>query len=702
MSQEKNKNKFPLYFCIGFAFIFFVLMWPGMLGISARGVFAHSEDVWTDLMFRFRKHQLPAGDPRIIVAALDEETGKEYGFPVPRGIQARMLDALKSYGVKTVVFDVMFFDPREGDAELEAATRRFGRVIHLFSMEEKDTPHGMVINTLEPLPGLRAAAQYLGYPNIQEVLDSDGHVRRCKLFDVRYHYPDVNAIAPSMDAVTVASYLDKPLAEVRAQYAEPEPRIMFLNFRKPLEWLRHEKRDAAEAAGKTANLATIESPYRRISALDLLKGDLTQSQKTALKGSLVIVGSTALGYFDHYPNPFDPAAPGLEYHATVVDNALHQDFLRATPRMYILLAVLFMIWLPLVLARYPPVVGNSLVAGVLVLWFGFTCWQFMRGVRTDFVAPVAALVLSFLFQTVYRVLTEGAEKKFIKQTFGQFVSPEVVEKLVQDPSLVKLGGEKRFMTVLFLDIAHFTSISEKMSPEALILFLNKYLSTLSAVIQSHRGTIDKYIGDCIMAFWNAPLDDAEHRANACIAAVECQEKMATLNKDLDPNLPEVPAIRIGLNAGDMTVGLTGSEKKLAYTVIGDEVNLGSRLEGANKFFGSRIMVSEAAFEGARGVVEGRELGRVRVVGKAIPIRVFELLAKKGALSPEWGRALPLYNQGLAHFNKREFDQAAAAFEGVLNAVAKDGPATLYLNLSRDYAAIAPPEDWDGVFNLTAK
>jgi len=702
MKTETKKDKFPRNFCLVFTFAFFFLYWPGMLGLPVAGIFVHTEDLWADRLFKLRQASLKTGDPRIIIAAADEETGNRYGFPLPRRVYAQLLDKLKAYGVKTVAFDVMFFDPREGDRELAEATRRFKRVVHLFSFETKDTIHGPQTNYQVPVPGLMKTAQHLGYPNIQQVLDSDGHVRRAMLFDsAARDLKDDKKSAPSMDAAIVASYEDRTLDELRAQYAEPRPRIVLINFRQPVKWLRHEKRDEARV-GEVENVETIMSPYRMISVMDLLSGELNVKQSAALRGGLVLVGSTSLGYFDHYPTPFNPSGPGVEYHANHIDNLIHEDFLRATPRMYILLVLFVMIWLPLVLRRFGPALGNSVVAGMFLLWFGFTYWKFCRGVRADFVAPAVALVLSFLVQTVHRVLTEGAEKKFIKQTFGQFVSPEIVEKLVQDPSLIKLGGEKRMMTVFFLDIAHFTTISEKMSPETLILFLNKYLSALSQVIQERRGTVDKYIGDCIMAFWNAPLDDPSHSANACLAAVECQQKMIELNHDLDPNLPEVPAIRIGLNAGEMTVGLTGSEKKLAYTVLGDEVNLGSRLEGANKFFGSRIMASESAYEGAQAAVEGRELGRVLVVGKAIPIKVYELLAKKGEVSAQWRQALPLYDRGLAHFHKREFDQAAVAFAEVLKIFPEDGPAAFYRNAARDYSAIPPAEDWDGVIRLTAK
>jgi len=709
MKIEAKKDRFPRNFCLAFTLVFLILYWPGLLGMPVRGVFAHSEDVWTDFLFRWRKADLPTGDPRIILAALDEETGQKYGFPLPREVHARLLEKLKTYGVKTVAFDVMFYEPRPGDARLEAATRHFGRVIHTYNFAEKDVEvpgrESMeVISVTEPIPGLKESAQYLGYVTVQNVLDPDGHMRQVQLFDQRTQdLRDKNQIAASIAAASLASLLDEPLSELRARFAEPRPRMLLLNFRRPVEWLRHEKRDEAEnRGGRIVNLATVESSYRTISVLDLLDGELTSGQREVLKGSLVIIGSTALGYYDHYPNPFGPQAAGMEFHANSIDNALHGDFLRATPRLYILLVLLVLIWLPLVLLRFAPVVGNTVAAGVLALWLVVSYWQFYHGVRIDFVAPAVALVFSFLALTVRRVLTESAQKKYIQHTFGQFVSPDVVEKLIEDPSLVKLGGEKREMTVLFLDIAHFTTISEKMSPETLILFLNKYLSALSQVIHEHQGTVDKYIGDCIMAFWNAPLDDPDHRAHACLAAVECQKKMTELNKDLDPSLPETPAIRIGLNAGVMTVGLTGSEKKLAYTVIGDEVNLGSRLEGANKFFSSHIMASQSAYEGAKAAVVGRELGRVRVVGKDIPIKVYELLAKPDELSAQWREVLPLYEAGLGHFHKREFDQAVLCFEGVIKAFPKDGPAAFYLNASRDYSAIPPDPDWDGVIKLTAK
>jgi adenylate cyclase len=332
--------------------------------------------------------------------------------------------------------------------------------------------------------------------------------------------------------------------------------------------------------------------------------------------------------------------------------------------------------------------------------------MFKRGTIVEFLPPAAALVSAYLILVVHRVLAESRKKEEIKGLFGQFVAPEVVDRLADDPSLIKLGGEKRDMTIFFLDIAHFTNISEKMAAEDLIEFLNKYLSELSAVIFKNHGTIDKYIGDCIVAFWNAPLDNKEHRSDAVLAALECQRTIARLNETPDPRLPEIPAVRIGINSGSVTVGLTGSLTKtftkLAYTVIGDEVNLASRLEGANKFFGSKTIISETTYEGAKDRVAARTLGRVRVVGKETPIKIYEPIAEAGKLSPEWAKGLPLYEAGVAAFDARKYGEALEAFQKFAAIFPDDGPGQLYLGRCQEYSVIAPDATWEGVFNLTAK
>ncbi|MDE2489452.1 MAG: CHASE2 domain-containing protein [Elusimicrobia bacterium] len=690
----KPSRRFAKIFVSVYTVFFLVLYLPRFIGVDSAGAFEHVRYVWQDFLFQHGGAAVKPGDPRLILVAADDDTVHKYGFPLPRIEYARALDRLKALGVKTAVFDVMFFEPARGDAALAAATRRFGRVVHLFAQDLELTPHGMVVKTSLPIKPLMTATRWFGHPNITDLLDGDGHIRSFALF--RSGVPD--PLRPQFDAVSleaaaISAYEGISLDDVRARYGSA-PHLM--NFRAVKTWLAH-PRDAG-----LSNAEKVYSPYLRISLIDLLSGKLTGEQKAALKGSLTIIGSTTLGYYDHYPTPFLETAPGADFHLNAIDNTLHHDGLGAWTRLAIVLCILAAMLLTYLYQYFAPAVGAALAGSTVVGWLVFCLWMFRRGTFVEFVPPAAAMLSAYLVLVVHRALTEGAEKKMIKGLFGQFVAPEVVEQLASDPSKVKLGGEKRELTIFFLDIAHFTNISEKMDPEALIQFLNKYLSSLSRVILERRGTIDKYIGDCIMAFWNAPIENPDHRADAVLAALECQRAIRELNKTLDKSLPEVPAVRIGINSGVATVGLTGSEKKLQYTVIGDEVNLASRLEGANKFFGSKVIISESAWEGAKGRVVARVLGRVRVIGKETPIKIYEPIAEAGALSPEWEKALPLYEAGVAAFDARRYEEALAALEKFAELLPDDGPGQLYLARCREYAAIPPDASWDGVFNMTAK
>ena len=688
-----RKPKFPLRYALALTVVF--------LPLYGLGFFYGLDASWVDGLFWHDRASLRSGDPRIIVAAMDDETVHEYGFPPRRSMHAQLVDKLRGLGVKTVAFDVMFLEKRRFDDQLIAASKRMGRVIHLF---EGDVGEDGKPNVQLPAPGIGASAQYVAYPNINRVVDADGHVRRALFFNADLADPKTGKPpALSLDAAALASFTGQPPDAVVEKYGELrdgrwKAKEYYIDFRRPIDWTK------LYPAGRKppASGVGVYTPYRTISIRDILHDRLTPREKKLFRGSIVLVGSTATGYFDHYPTPFVAAGPGVEYHCNIIDNALHGDWLRPVSGWLTALALLAFIWLPVAAASLPPMAGAAGFAVLLAGWIVLSSMLFVRGWRLEFTAPAMALVAAFLGQTVYRMLAEGQEKRFIKNLFGQFVAPEVVDDLAKDPAKVKLGGEKKDMSIFFLDIAHFTTISEKMPPEALIVFLNKYLSELTKVVHDQKGVVDKYIGDCIMAFWNAPISLPEHRTHALLAALDCQKAMERLNAQLDPGLPEIPAIRIGLNAGDVTVGLTGSEKKLQYTVIGDEVNLASRLEGANKFFGSRILASESVYGGARDAVEVRELGRVRVVGKEVPIRVFEPVARKGELSESWKKALPLFNEGVKLFEQRKYAEAQGLFQEFAAIFPDDKPGEFYLSQARDYAVIPPPEDWDGTFNLTQK
>ena len=697
--KEHLASHFAPYFALFFS-LFMLFSWN-------TGTFNGIENKWQDFMFLKAGDYglLNQGDDRIVIAAIDDDSIRELGWPFPRNKHAELIRKLKKLGAKVVTFDVMFLDPdtRSGawDKELAAATKEAGNVVHLSVLDILQGEHGSQNILREPIPELKKTARLLAIPNVDRVLDADGHIRRGILFDEKFPYR--GGPYPTLDMATLSIFTDTPLADLAARYP-PEHWQPMLNSRVPHDWDLHPGRKRREGEAKTIYFAV----YRHVSVSDILHGTLSQEERDSLKGAIVLVGSTVLGLFDHYPSPFISSMGGVEIHANDIDNLLHGDHLRMLRDEHgwvIDLLIILLAWLPIVMMRLSPLSGSLLTLSLLVGWLVLNFVAFLRLLRIDFFAPLFALGGSFTVMTVNRIVEEQRQKKFIKGTFGQYLSPKVIDILIKDPAKLKLGGEKRDMSILFLDIAGFTSISEIMTPEGLTEFLNRYLTELSDVILKNEGTIDKYIGDCIMAFWNAPLDLKDHRGYAALSAVQCIQAIERLNatslpKDFPPD--KRPEIRVGLNAGFAVVGNMGSTQRLSYTVIGDEVNLASRLEGANKFFHSHIMASESVMEGARDFVEARELGRVRVVGKKIPIKVFELLGKKGELDGEWTKFLKSYVAGIEAYGARKFEDGEKLFGECAKLRPNDGPAALYLRTCRDFSVIPPPDDWDGVWNLTAK
>jgi adenylate cyclase len=258
------------------------------------------------------------------------------------------------------------------------------------------------------------------------------------------------------------------------------------------------------------------------------------------------------------------------------------------------------------------------------------------------------------------------------------------------------------MTVFFSDLAGFTTISESMTPRELVSVLNEYLTTMSEIIFRHGGVVDKYIGDAIMAFWNAPLEQPDHASLACLTALDQQDALRELqSRFAERKLPHID-FRVGINTGHMVVGNMGSAARMDYTVMGDAVNLASRLEGANKSFRSRIMISEFTYQKARDAIEVRPLDLIRVKGKTVPIQVYELVDRKGALTPDQKNAFGHYAEGLKLYHDRQFARAMDAFKKTLGLLPHDGPSRTYIERCETFIAFPPPPAWDGVFVMTTK
>ena len=322
----------------------------------------------------------------------------------------------------------------------------------------------------------------------------------------------------------------------------------------------------------------------------------------------------------------------------------------------------------------------------------------IKGWHLQVVSPVLAGVLSLILALRVRVAAEEERAQLIRQTFEHYVARPVVDEMLRHPERVKLGGERRRMTVLFSDIRGFTSISETLDSEALVSLLNEFFTPMTRIVLDQGGTLDKYMGDAVMAFFGAPLIQPDHAARACRACLAMREDLVHLNDRwhregrLPPHL--TLGIGIGLNSGDMSVGNVGSEAVFGYTVIGDNVNLGSRIEGLNKDYGSQILVSEFTVQAAGEGFLFRELDWVRVKGKQKPVAIYELLDAQPA-PPDQAKRAGLYAQGLAAYRARDFAGAETLF-AALEERFKDGPARAFRERCRHYQEDPPPADWDGV------
>jgi adenylate cyclase len=325
-----------------------------------------------------------------------------------------------------------------------------------------------------------------------------------------------------------------------------------------------------------------------------------------------------------------------------------------------------------------------------VLGFGGYALGWWWPIAPGFVATLLALIGA----VVVNYATEGRQKAFIKNAFRYYLGAEVIEQLIADPSKLTLGGEKRELTIYFSDIEKFSSFSEKLDPPALTALLNEYLGAMGGIIKEEGGYLDKYIGDAIVAFWNAPMPQADHAARAGRAALRCQRLLAERREEWREKFGAVVKNRIGLNTGAVVVGNMGSAERFNYTMLGDAANLASRLEGANKAFGTYLMVSETTWQQSGRNFVGRELGQLRMVGRKTPVKVYELAGLPGDERPTHFAA---FEQALTLFYAGKFAEALAAFEKLPD----DPAAKTYAAQCRALLA-HPPAEWDGVLSLTEK
>jgi adenylate cyclase len=442
--------------------------------------------------------------------------------------------------------------------------------------------------------------------------------------------------------------------------------------------------------------------FRYISFYDVLKKRIP---KEWFEGKIVLVGTSLPGLFDLRSVPFNPAFPGVEIHANILHTLLSGQFVHQLSSMQsFLIYVAAGIVVGVIIIFLSPLWSIIVVVifSVINIFIAYNLhWE--GNIWMPVINPMLTMLVTFSLIYIYKYNTEEKGKRFIKETFSHFVTHSVVEELLANPEKIKLGGERKNCTVLFSDVAGFTTISEQLTPEALVKLLNDYLTEMTNIIFQHDGMLDKYEGDAIMAVFGAPLAHGNHAVQACAAALMMQNQLVKLRQLWGKqNRPQMMA-RCGLNSGDMVVGNMGSETRFDYTVMGDAVNLGARLEAANKEYGTLTMVGDNTVQTAEGEIITRELDLLRVMGKNEPVKVHELVGITQEGIPDKKRqVLDIFHEGYKKYQTRDWEGAIQYFEKVLAIDRTDGPSQTYIRRCKQFMTVAPPDDWDGVYTMLKK
>jgi len=687
--------------------------------LSQTHLFEGFEHRTLDSMIRTRGSQ-PLEAPIAVVAVDDTTvTDPDFGWPIDRTHYGLLTLILRQQGgARAVVYDILFPDPDPRDenndvsfGRLIAASGKTGLAVELKAAADE---HGG-----EALPGavqvLAAAwpeARIAGLPRADDVVAPNPPLREAAEAFGHVHFAlDVNGLfrgfnpfyrfrgklVPHLSVIAAAMYFGGGSVT-----ASPEGGMELVLGERRLQL------DALQMIDYRSSGADIPT-YSMSDVLLAGKAAMSGGEpgldlEAAFKDRVVLVGPTAASIGDHGPTPYTTSEPLVYAHANalrmlVAGEAPH----RAPAWLRMMLAVLGALLTALGSAYLKQ--GRALVVGValaLLAVFGGELVFHVFGIWLDLLRPFWMIMFAFIFTGVYNHFTRDREEKFIRGTFEKYLAPDLIDELIEHPDKVTLGGDKKVLSVLFSDIRGFTSISEKMKPEKLVPFLNEYLSAMSNCILERKGMLDKYIGDAIMAVWGAPLHNYHQAHDACRSALAMSERLA----EMAPSWEErgLPPIRagIGINTGAMVVGNIGSEKKMDFTVIGDHVNLASRLEGLTKQYRVEILISEFTRAKIADAFTVRLLDRVTVKGKEEPIGLYECIAE-GAPDEDTRAWIADFERGIELYTKQDWPGARQAIEKVKAARGgEDGPSDVYLERVAILEQEPPGEGWDGVWRWTTK
>ncbi len=688
---------------------------------------------------RFTKRgKIELGDSAdVIILEINQETFDQIPppynkWPWPRSIFARVIENLTEAGVKGIGIDIVMSDADQfsplNDSLLFQHIRKSGKVVVAGKVD--DTQERKKLARESNVDKLNENFQNIFFSADSSIglvttpSDNDGVYRRYLPYA---SVTTVNKLVPSFSYSILNKYYDLKNDYVASRTDEG----FNFNGKSIPQFDRYSTLVnfyGASGTFKRVPLADVldDKDYDTIDEIESgqqvnMWDDDGLLQSGMFKDKIVLIGSTMPEDKDIFPISFsegkhagDNLMYGVEFHANAIQNVINNDFLRKQSRFSELLLIIFLTGIAFygssifrkIKFRFGSLVELLNVFLILLLLFfvyQVGVYLFINyKVVISVVSPAIGIVFGYFGSTAYHFLKERQQNVLIKGMFSQYVNKQVVQELLSNPDKLKLGGEKKNVTILFSDMAGFTTFSEGKSPEELVRFINGLLNEMTELIMHHTGTLDKYLGDAVMAFWGAPLEQEDHAYRACLTACEMQKKVSEISSEWMQKGEKPLHIRIGLNSGDVIVGNVGGEKHKNYTVMGDNVNLASRLEGANKEYNSAIMISESTCEAAKDFVLVRELDSIKVKGKTKPTKVFELIGMKGdSEAEERLKSLADYNLALKLYKQKKFVEASAYFEKCFTAQ-QDFTSKVYLERCKAYIEIPPDENWDGVFVMKTK
>ncbi|MBN4061349.1 adenylate/guanylate cyclase domain-containing protein [bacterium AH-315-G11] len=692
------------------------------------GTFQSAHHVISDLL---QTHLTPTLSEKPVVYLLITdasliEASEEDGisWPWPRSAYAEAIRFLKEAGAKEIVFDMIFTERSvhgvEDDIGFANALGEDGVMLATLSSQSRSEmseqasqknfqmakKFGLNIvgahkNMFRNYPFLRTPVADItnkaeGIGDVKFIQDSDGVGRRIPML-VR----SGNMYLPSLALTSAASFLGITSYQMKGRYLSLYgPSI---TRRIPLD---------AEGMARPRYYGD-SNIYEKYLLLRVIKSQIVMDEggvpyydPALFKDKIVIIGADATELKDFRPNPFNKSNDsGVHYHGTAIHNILAGSFLESRYEPIYVLPVLFLTSFILVFisARYRAAIGFVFTFLLLALTYGVAIYLFKyNDLLIDVAATSINLIACFILATGFNYVVEARQRLFITSAFGQYMSPDVVTALVDDPTRLELGGEVRTMTAFFSDIQGFSSISEKLSPEDLVALLNEYLSEMCDIIGRYQGTVDKFEGDAIMAFWGAPVYTDEHAKLALQASLAMQQRLQELRQKWIAEGKHPLYVRMGINSGPMLVGNMGSRSRMDYTIMGDAVNLASRLEGANKFYGTYLMLSESTKRLVGELFITRELDCIQVMGKEKPVHVYELLGKKGNVAKHKLAMVLLFEEGLTKYREGCFAEAKKLFIEVMDLMPNDPPSLEFLHRMEEMGDNVVLGEWNGVFKADSK